>query len=107
MKQPHAMTEPFQLFIDGFHAGSILLAVYLEPQERKKQLLTVVSGPLLSDGPAQRRFHGMRESSTPRPQNPETPAKMSPAPTKADSQKNGCQKALPMTPMSTKEPAAI
>ena len=49
----------------------------------------------------------MCESSTPRPQNPEIPAKTSPAPTKADSQKNGCQKALPMTPMSTREPAAI
>ena len=44
----------------------------------------------------------MCESSTPRPQNPEIPAKTSPAPTKADSQKNGCQKALPMTPMSTR-----
>ena len=41
--------------------------------------------------PNQRRFHGMRESRMPSPQNPVMPAKMRPAPTKAESQYMGCQ----------------
>ena len=41
--------------------------------------------------PNQRRFHGIRESRMPSPQNPVMPAKMRPAQTKAESQYMGCQ----------------